>query len=150
MIPVTLVRLSLGELLAADVDTVGPVAADNLVQLIREPFTAAETLVLADIVLADFTGSTGKIVPAGTQPVANDPATQEQVISIQPPAGGFRWETTALTNLPQTIYGYAFIDADTPQLLATAQLDTPVTLQAVGEVVDIGAVELRFLLQPIS
>lgn len=150
MLPVRLLRLQLGELLAADPTTLAPVTAINQMMLVKSVFVPDENLVLADLTPADFAGSTPLVIPDGAVPVGIDPATQEQVISIPPPAGGYRWEATSTLNLPQTIYGFAFFDGDTPRLLATALFPTPIAILGIGDTVEFGPADLRIVLQPMS
>jgi len=149
MLPTKSVRQQLGILLAADTTTLAPVAA-NKVALVMAPFVPSENLVLADLTLADFTGSTPIAGVAGAQLVGTDPATLQEVITNKAPAGGWRWITTALTHLPETIYGYALIDNAGATLIATATLPQPVTLSEIGDFIDLGSLELTFVLQPIS
>lgn len=149
MLPMEPVRLQLGVLLAADTTTLAPATA-NKIALIKAPFTPQESLVVADLTLADFGGSTPIAGAAGAQAVAIDPATGDQIITIKDPAGGYRWVTTNLTNLPQTIYGYCLLDTTLATLLAVQTIPTPVGLTAVGQQVDLGTVAMTLVQQPIS
>jgi hypothetical protein len=149
MLPMEAVRLQIGNLLAADTTTLAPVAA-NKIALIKAPFTLSETLVLAGLTLADFNGSTPIAGAAGAQLVGIDPATQDQVITIKDPAGGYRWITGSLLNLPQTIYGFALIDNAGATLLGVELLPTPLALQAIGQFIDIGPVAMNIVQNPIN
>lgn len=149
MLPVKVVRQELAVLLASDPTYIGPVAA-NKMALVMAPFVPSENLVVENLTLADFTGSTPLAGVAGTQPTGTDPTTQEDVVTIKAPAGGWYWHTTALTNLPQTIYGFALLDATLATLIGTQLLSPPVTLQAIGDFIDLGKVDLTFVLQPLS
>ena len=149
MLPMVALRIALGNLLAANVATLAPVAA-NKIALIAAAFTPDEDAVIGDLTLATFTGSTPKGGVAGAQQVGINPATQEQTITILAPVGGWRWECTADPAAPETIFGYALIDDAEAVLLATAQLITPVTIQAATDFVDLGKAEIVFVLQPMS
>jgi hypothetical protein len=149
MLPVRSVRLQLGILLAADTTTLAPATA-NKIALVKAPFVPAEDLALGDLTLADFDGSTPIAGSTGAQPVAIDPATGDQIITIKDPLGAYRWVTSGITNLPQTIYGYALVDNAAAVLLATALLPVPVTLTAAGQQIDLGAVTMVLVQQPIS
>ncbi len=138
MIPTNSLAEQSMKLLAADATTLAPVTA-NKIALVKAPFSPSGTTVLSDLVLADFDGSTPKSGVAGTQPEGVDPATGAVIIDISPGAGGWRWETTGLTNLPQTIYGFALIDDGATTYLAGALLATPIVLSAVNQRVDLGA-----------
>lgn len=141
MLPIKSIRLALGELLAADIPTLAPATA-NKIALVIANFVPTETLVVGDLTLADFDGATPIAGATGAQQAGVDPATGEQLVTIKPPAGGYRWETTGVTNLPQTVYGYALLDNAGTGLLATALLPTPVTLDAVGQEINIGEVTI--------
>lgn len=149
MLPMRPVRLQLGELLAADATTLAPVTG-NKVALVMDPFTPEETMVPGSLTLATFDGSTPIVAGTGTQPAGLDPATGDQIITIKEPAGGFRWETSGVTNLPQTIYGYALLTNDLATLLAVATLPTPVTLQIAGQQINLGPIGLNIVQSPIS
>ena len=149
MIPTKAVRLQLGELLAADATTLAPAADANKVALIVAPFTPVETLVLGDLTLASFTGSTPLAAGTGTQQAGIDPATGQQVVTILEPAGGFRWECTASPAEPQIVYGFALTDNAGAVLLGVEALAEPVTISAAGEEINIGRVSMRIIDQPM-
>jgi hypothetical protein len=144
------VRLQLGELLAADATTLAPPANANVVALIKANFAPTENLVIGDLTLADFTGSTPLACGLGTQPAGVDPITGDQVIDLKDPVGGWRWETTNTANLPQTIYGYALATDSLVALLAVQLLPTPITLQAAGEAINLGVADMTIVQSPIS
>jgi hypothetical protein len=149
MLPVNSLRLALGDLLAADVPTLAPVAA-NKIALIAAPFVMDQNTVLAGLTLATFTGSAPKAGAAGAQQVGVDPATGDQVITILQPAGGYRFECTVAPATPETIYGAALINNAGTALLGLMELPNPINIAAVTDFVDVGTVEMRFVQQPIS
>jgi len=115
--------------------------------LIKEPFTPDPDLTVGDLTFADFDGSLAKSLEAAGQPnFSLDPTTGFYLGTLQTGAGGFYWEVTGVTNLPQTIYGFALVSDDATQLLASALVDTPVPLSAVDQSVSLGA--LRFTIRP--
>lgn len=150
MVPVASVAEKAMQLLAADAATLAPAANANEMVLINAAFTPGPALVIGDLSLADFDGSTPLDVGVGTQPEGLDPATGDPIITIKPPAGGWRWETTGVTNLPQTIWGVALTTDNGAALLATALLPVPITLSAVNQVVQLDAQTLRQLAGSIS
>lgn len=150
MLPTRAMRLTLGTLMAADTAHLAHAVTGPQVALIAAAFAPDEDLTLADLTLASFTDSDPIPATAGTQEVAIDPVTQEQLITLAEPAGGFRWVTGDATGLPQTIYGAALLDYAGAVLLGVQALPTPITLSAAGEQIDLGAVTLRFVPQPIS
>jgi hypothetical protein len=142
-------RLALGELLAADVATLAAATA-NKIALIAAPFTPGEGLVIGDLTLATFTGSTPKSGVSGAQQAGVNPVTSDQVITILAPAGGWRWECTAAPVAPEGIFGFALIDDTGATLLGVQALPSPVSIGAVGDFLDLGAVAMTFVLNPLS
>jgi hypothetical protein len=149
MLPVLNLRISLGSLLAADVPTLAPVAA-NKIALIAADFTPSESLVLADLTFAAGTGMAPIAGVAGAQIVGNDPITQEQVITIKAPAGGWHWISSVPFTVPDTLFGYALTNGAGTVLLGVTKLDQPITIGNTGDFFDAGEVDIRFVLQPMS
>lgn len=149
MLPVKDLRLALGELLAADVATLAPVAA-NKIALVTNAFVPDEALTFGDFTLATFTGSTPKAGAAGAQQAGIDPNTGEQKITILAPAGGWRWECTADPVAPETVYGFILVDNAAAVLLAMESFVNPITITYSGDFIDLGAAEMTFVVQPIA
>lgn len=139
------VREKAAQLLAADATTLAPATDANIVALVKAPFTPLESTVVGDLTLADFDGSTPLACGVGTQAEGLDPNNSDAIITLKAPVGGWRWETTGVTNLPQTIYGYALTNDDGSILLGCATLSTPLTLTAVNQVLDVGPITIRQL-----
>jgi hypothetical protein len=150
LLPNQALRLKLGTLLAADATTLAPAANANNVGLIAAPFTPIETLTLASLTLASFTGSTPIAGVVGAQETGVDPITGDQQITITPPAGGWRWTVGGSTGLPQTIYGVVLMDHGNSILLGVYAFTTPITLTAAGQTIDLGKIVMTFVNQPIS
>lgn len=150
MLPMKPVRKQLGELLGADATTLAPAANANKIALIKAAFVPEENMVPANVTLADFDGSDPLLAAVGAQQVGIDPATGAQIITIKEPAGGWRWETTGLTNLPQTIYGYGLFSNDMATLLGLALLPAPVQLSEVGQEINLGVVKMTMVDEPLS
>jgi len=91
-------------LLAADTTTLAQVGLVNL-HLAKEPFTPGPALVIGDLTEADFDGYAPLAVDSATAQVFLDPATGDTIIQLDEPAGGWFWETSGVTNLPQTLHG---------------------------------------------
>lgn len=150
MLPKKSVRLLIGTLLAADAGSFAPAALANKMALIKAPFAESENLPIGDISLADFDGSTPIDGTLGAQQVAIDPDTGQQRITIKDPLGGYRWVTSGLTNLPETIYGYVLLKNDLSDWIAIKRFDQPVTLTEVGQEIRVPVAEIDFLLNPAS
>jgi len=117
-------------------------SADYEVRLVKAPFTPSEALEVADLDFADFDGSTPKTWPSLAW--GFEPSSGQRVITFGTPAGGWRWETTGVTNLPQTIYGVAAINTDTNEVMFSQMFTTPVVLAIVNEYVLIDSLQFRF------
>ena len=150
MIPMKELRLKLGTLLAADSATLAPAADANEIALIKAAFNEDEDLVIGDLTLADFDGSTPIAGALGTQQTGIDPDTAEQRITIKDPLGGYRFITTGLTNLPQQIFGMALTNLAGTALLGVELFDEPITLTEVGQEINLGKVQMTMVLQPLS
>lgn len=150
MLPMIAVRKQFGELAAADDTTFAPAASANKIALIKTAFSLEESLVAADLDRADFDGSTALAGVVGAQQCGIDPVTGDQVVTIKPPAGGYRWETTGDTNLPQTIFGYALYSNDLATLIAAEVFATPKALTDVGQEITLPAVKMTIVAQPAS
>lgn len=150
MLPMKAVRLQLGDLLAADATTLAPAANANEIVLVKAAFTPSEDMVIGDLTLADFDGYAPKAGVIGSQEVGIDPATGQQVITLKEAAGGWRFEVTGVTNLPQTIHGFGLTDSTGATLLAVQLLEEPVTLSAVGHFIDLGVAEIALNESPMS
>jgi len=148
MLPMKAIRLSLGEALAASV-AIWTTAGLCVVRLIAAPFTPGENLVTADLTFATFSGSASLVCQNAPQEAGVDPATQEQKVTIIAPLGGWRWECSATPGSPETVYGYALVD-DGGVLLGVALLNNPVTIAAIGDFLDLGSIEITFVLRPMS
>lgn len=150
MVPTRALREKAMQLLAADAATLAPAANANKIALVKAAFVPAETLVFADLDLADFDGSTPILGNTGAQPEGLDPATNDSLVDITPPVTGYRFETTGVTNLPQTIYGFALVNNAADTLLASGLFDAPIELTAINQRVDVVNPTLRQLANSIS
>lgn len=142
MIPSLALREKAMQLLAADTATLAPAANEIKIALVKSAFVPSEQLVLADVDLADFDGSTPLEVKLNAQPEGLDPLTNDSVIDLIPDLGLWRWETTGLTNLPQTIHGYVLLNAAEDTVFASALLPQQITLDAINQRVDLDEVSL--------
>lgn len=150
MLPMQAVRLQLGTLLAADATTLAPASTPNKVALIVAPFTPQETLVVADLTLASGNGLDPLAGIAGAQGVAQDPISGAQIITLLPPATGWRWVTSGSFASPITVFGAALTDSTGATLFAVEQLAAPITVEAPGYQVELDPLQMTFVLQPLS
>jgi hypothetical protein len=135
-------RDKMATLLAADIATLAVAANPNMIVLIKAAFTPGENMPFGSLVPADFDGSSPLAVGLNAQPEALDPATSDSRITLKPPAGGWRWQTSGVTNLPQTIYGVALMVNDLSSYYASQLFPVPIVLTATDQVIDIGPLEL--------
>ncbi len=146
MEPVDSLFHDVGTLLAADASGI---AGNVVVSLIKVAFLPGEstlTLVAGD--QADFDGYAQLAAAAATRKSVIDPATGDQIVSVLPPAGGWRWQTTGNTHLPETIYGFALqtgtVGAIFPSTVIASELfDSPVQFTGFPQELVIPEVSLR-------
>ncbi len=150
MLPMQALRLALGTALAADPASLAPAALANKIALVMAPFTPTETMIATDLTYATFTGATPLGGVAGTQFTGIDPVTLQQVITVKPPVGGYRWVTGDTVNLPQAIYGFALLDTTLATLFGVQLFDNPISLNAAGQQIELPPVLLTFVQRPIS
>lgn len=143
MIPTQRLLDSIGTLLAADVNGFADPTTFLKVYLAKAAFTPGASLVLGDLTAADFDGSTPKHAANATPDLFKDPVTGEQIINAQEPVGGWHWQTTGVTNLPQTVYGYYVTDHTGANLLGAGLLPYPLLLTATGQGLDVPEVGIR-------
>jgi len=100
----------------------------------------------SNTVIASFTEATfdgyAALGASGVSALFTDPLTGLEVIRIAPPAGGWKYVTTGLTALPMTIYGAYLTNTGGTILMGAVKFDTPIILTAVGQLIDLGNVEL--------
>lgn len=150
MLPMKNVRLQLGTLLAADATTLAPATNANKIALVTAPFALSENLTAGALTLGTSNGLTPIAGVTGAQSVGLDPLTQQQIIQILSPAGGWKWLTSGSFSGAITVYGYALLDTTLANLIAAALLPTPINVDAAGYIIDIDPVEMVFVLQPVS
>jgi hypothetical protein len=150
LLPMIAVRLQLGNLLSTDTTTLDQATNQNEIVLISAPFAASENLTMAGLTVLTTSWALSLKQPLGACLVGTDPVTNQQLVTIPTPAGGWRWIVAGGTLIPVTIYGYALTTKAQAALLGVQLLPTPITLTANGQQIDLGEVTLRFVLAPIS
>lgn len=149
LLPTSQIRLSVGTLVAGDTNALNQPTLLNTMRLAAAPFVPSDTLIPASLTEASFTGYAAINQPAGAALTGVDPITLQQKITIPDPAGGYRWATTGLTGLPQTIYGYYLTNSTNGKVWGSALLPTPITLQDVGQIIDLGTINISVLNPPL-
>lgn len=138
-------------LLAADATTLNPAAGDELeMVLLMADFAPNPSLVVGDLTFATFDGSPPLSCAAGAPFAAHDPLTNEWILTPREAAGGWRWETTGVTNLPQTIYGVALTSDDQATLFGVHHFDTPIVLTAADQEINLGTEQFRMVADPLG
>jgi hypothetical protein len=132
-------------ILAADVGSLAAATALK-VHLAQAAFTPSPSLALGTLTEATFTGYSSLLATTGTQQTFNDPTSGNRIIQLKEPAGGWHWQATAGTGLPQTMFGWYLTDNGVSILWGSALFNPTVTLVNSGDGVDIG--QVRFGLVP--
>lgn len=143
MVPTQVMLTAAARAIATDTTTLAA-ALFLKVYLVKAPFTPGGNLVVGDLTPADFAGSTAIANTSAVMLLYLDPATGEWIIEVPPPVGGWHWQTTSgVTNLPQTIYGWACVDNTSAILYGSDLLPSPLLLNANAQGVDVPAVRFR-------
>lgn len=135
-------RLSL--LLAQDTGSLAPAANPPKLHLSKQAFTPNQNNVPADFLEANYAGYAAIACIVGNQLVGIDPLTGERLVEMKIPAGGWRFPCTGLGNTPQDIFGaYLMNDAGTI-IYGAALFESPLTIDTIGQVVEVDSVRFRF------
>lgn len=141
---------SASTLVAADTTNLAAATAVKL-HLAAATFTPSLSLTVASFTEATFTGYAPLAAGAtGTQVQFFDPATNNSIVEVKAPAGGWFFKTTASTGLPQTIFGSYLTDNGSANLLGSQLLTPSVTLTATGQGVEIPTVRFTFPPSPMT
>lgn len=143
MIPSQTLWQSIIDAAAADAAFLGN-ADEMLVRLAKEPFNPSLELTLGDLTEADFDGYAEIEAGPNAQQVFFDVSSGFWLIQINEPVGGWTWESTGVTNLPQTIHGYYLVDDTGTILLGSELLPAPVTIDASGQGLSIQHLTFKF------
>jgi hypothetical protein len=141
--PTSVMLAAAAAAIAADVTTL----ANPLflkVYLVKVPFVPGGNLTVADLTPADFAGAAALSNSTATMQVFVDPATGEWIIQVPEPVGGWHWVTTSgVTNLPQTIYGWACVDNTSAILYGSDVFGAPILLNGDGQGINVDQVLFR-------
>jgi len=112
--------------------------------LFQNNVTLTKDTVIADLTPATFGGYAAKVLGAGDPTSGINPATGQWELRMREPVGGIEFTTSGTSNLPQTIYGYAIVSEDGTELFASKKFDTPITLTANQQVIDVPQPKITF------
>lgn len=143
LIPSALLQAEVVTLLAADPDTIAPAADACKVHLIKVEVNP-DTYVFSAADEATFNGATAKSAGVGAQPTFTDPVTQDKVIQIKEPAGGWLWICVGGADPSQTIFAVCLTNLAGDETYGTVALLPPPEIRNEGDAVDVGSLELRF------
>ena len=150
MLPMKALRLKFGTALAADSASLAPAVTGNNLKLYKADFVEDEALTAASLTEATFDGYAAIVGSTGAQLTGVDPVTNEQLVTIKEPIGGWRWTVSGITDLPQTIYGFGLQITGAGALLAVERFDQPITLTEAGQEIEISNAKIRIVTNPAS
>jgi hypothetical protein len=130
--------------IANDPAGLDPVALAVEVRLAKVNFSPGSQLIPANFTQADFDGYAKLDAVLGEAQIFFDPTSGLTQIQLNEPAGGWHWETTGLTFLPQTIYGFYVTTNGAAVLIGCALFTPSLPLTIVGQGIDID--QVRFTL----
>jgi len=145
MIPTNTILDRLATLLATDATTLAHATLAVHVHLFVNTATPGPGSVVGDFTEATFDGYAPLDADVGPQQEFVDPITGNRVVQLIEPLGGWHWETTGVTDLPQTVYGFFVTDNADTVLYGAARLDDPFPLTASGQAVDVDQVRFDFV-----
>lgn len=143
MTPTDTTTARVATLIATDTTTLD--AALNVkIRLSKAAFTPGPSTTPASITVADFDGYADLEKDAAAPNVYTDPATGDTVVELPAPAGGWSFETTGTTNLPQTIFGFLLLDNAGAVCYGSQLISPQPVLTASGQGFTIPVVQFRF------
>lgn len=148
MIPAQTILTQIANLLATDATTLAPAVGGVAVHLAVNAFSPSPSLSLASLTEATFPGYAAKNAGTGAQQLFGDPATQNLIVQLLEPAGGWTWLSTGVPTPAQTVFGYYVTDNAGTTLYGSALLATPITIAGGGQGVTVG--NIRFTFPPTS
>jgi len=148
MIGTTALNERIQVLLAADNASLSAATALHI-HLIKDPFTADVNADFTAMTEADFDGYAPLDATVGDAQTFTDPLTRQMVMQLGEPLGGWHWDVTGATNLPQNIYGWAVTDTADAVTWGSGLFDAPLQLLAINDGVDIGQIRWEIVLTPL-
>lgn len=136
MTPSAALQLQIATLIAHDTTTLANATALHI-HLAIAAFVPTPQLDPTTLVEATFAGYAPIDPTAGNQLVYTDPVSGLITVELAAPAGGWHFQTTGTSNLPQTVYGWWVTDHTDAVLYGSGLLDTPVPLTLSGQGFDI-------------
>jgi len=127
-------------LLAGDANSLSSATAMH-VHLVQDAISPGPTTDFTTLTECNFDGYAVLEPTVGDQDSYFDPVLNMRVVQLVEPAGGWKWETTGVTNLPQTAQAIVLTDtADTVTWGSQLLTSGPVVLTASGQAVIEGAI----------
>jgi hypothetical protein len=129
------------QLIADDSVTLG-VSPHAQVNLISSAFVPSPALTPAGLT-RPTTGGLQPILSATGTDVSSDPQNGDLIIHMNPPIGGWRWETSDTVGLNVTIFGFMLSDDSFTVNLGAQLLDQSIVFTGIGQEMVIPKVEFR-------
>jgi hypothetical protein len=120
--------------------------------LAQAAFSPSLSLVIGGLTECTFTGYAAIAAGAtGAQTRYLDPVTGNYIVELKPPVGGWVFNCTNVTGLPQTVFGYYITDNGSATLYASALLPNgSITLTAAGQSIEVASARLTFPPSPMT
>lgn len=148
MVPAQAFIDAIATAIGADTDWLAAPTTFVALHLAKAAFTPSPALDIGTLEEANFVGYAAIHAASAATQVFKEPDSEQLVIQVREPAGGWHFETTSGVGLPQTVYGYYLTSSDGTDLIGSALLpDGPFTFTDNGQGLDIA--QVRFLLDLI-
>lgn len=144
MIPAQTILTQIANLLATDPTTLAPAAGGVAVKLATNAFSPSPGLSLASLTEATFPGYLAKNAGVGPQQLFGDPISQNLIVQLLEPVGGWVWLSSGAPTPAETIYGYYVTNNGGTVLYGSALLPAPITITGGGQGVTVGFIRFTF------
>jgi hypothetical protein len=151
MQPTSALANQVSNLVATDTTQLAAATAPKL-HLAQAAFSPSLSLLIGNLTEATFTGYAAIAAGAtGAQIRYFDPVTGNAIVEMKSPVGGWVFNCTSATGLPQTIFGYYLTDNGSATLYASALMPSgSITLTASGQSIEIANARLTFPPSPMT
>jgi hypothetical protein len=124
---------------------------NNKMVLLKADFTPSPNLDPLTITKCDFTGYADILVPLDAQVIGVDPLTNQKVIRLKEPLGGYNWLCTGTANLPQNAFGWIVLNDSENNMWGCGKFPAPIVINN-GVMIGLTPAQISFILAlvPIS
>jgi len=120
------------------------VGVAKMVALFQNDLEPTPETLLADLTLANFDGYAALAMEESIANSGTNPLTGNHIVTVKEPVGGIQFETSGVTNLPQTIYGCALLNDTETAIVGIQRFETPIVLTEANQIINIPSLSTEF------